>query len=599
MPNRNSLSRILHKPILLPCVPRRTFAEQMNWAVRPLPKKLRAPIRRLAHRTRLWRRERLRVACGTTRQMRRRLDELSAEGVEGTEAEERVLAELGSVRRAAKRIRRERYRRGPLRWRMGYRANQVSRVLLLCAALYCIWPLTGFPNVEVDFLAEWNEEALAAPEEDRAWPLYERAVAAYVDQPEFLKDRLCGGEGSMVDDPDLLAWIEANAEAADLFVAAAKRPAYGAPYRYYLDEDGRKLRGWFGLSLDASSSGDIRRLALVAWRRARVRMGRGHFDEAWDDLLAVCRTGWFLQQRRPTVDQLVGVGIIACGASAARRAMFDNLDQIPDDRLRRWMAEWDAAVPGGVAPLDLRGEKDSVRDMVQRTFADGWWTGGNLSPWGTARVMADTPTEPDAPSYWKCFAGAWLTSLFHANRQRTTRTAESFWEAVERDMARPLHDSRRGKATEQFDEWFAGGALMKARHALWLTFAIMGPALERADTQMTTVRTDHRATAVCIALLAHRADTGAFPDSLAALVPDDLSGLPIDPFDGKPIKYRIRDDGHGFVLYSIAGDFQDGQGRVEHGWWPRQEGPSGPSATATPPEPYDAIFWPPPGAAAR
>jgi hypothetical protein len=52
---------------------------------------------------------------------------------------------------------------------------------------------------------------------------------------------------------------------------------------------------------------------------------------------------------------------------------------------------------------------------------------------------------------------------------------------------------------------------------------------------------------------------GAPPNQLADLVPAYLEQVPIDPFDGQPIRYRRAEPG--YVLWSIMDDGQDNGGK--------------------------------------
>ena len=49
------------------------------------------------------------------------------------------------------------------------------------------------------------------------------------------------------------------------------------------------------------------------------------------------------------------------------------------------------------------------------------------------------------------------------------------------------------------------------------------------------------------------------PDSLSNLVPDFLESIPIDPFDGKELRYRKLDKG--FVVYSVGENLSDDGGQ--------------------------------------
>jgi hypothetical protein len=57
----------------------------------------------------------------------------------------------------------------------------------------------------------------------------------------------------------------------------------------------------------------------------------------------------------------------------------------------------------------------------------------------------------------------------------------------------------------------------------------------------------------------HQANSGDYPRTLDQLVPRFLSEIPVDPFDGKPLRYR-RETKDRFMLYSIARDGIDDGG---------------------------------------
>jgi hypothetical protein len=74
-----------------------------------------------------------------------------------------------------------------------------------------------------------------------------------------------------------------------------------------------------------------------------------------------------------------------------------------------------------------------------------------------------------------------------------------------------------------------------------------------------------RSTLVALALERYRRATGEWPATLAALVSGQLAAVPVDPFDGKPLRYRRLADG--VVVYSIGPDGTDNGGRLVRGAW--------------------------------
>jgi hypothetical protein len=64
--------------------------------------------------------------------------------------------------------------------------------------------------------------------------------------------------------------------------------------------------------------------------------------------------------------------------------------------------------------------------------------------------------------------------------------------------------------------------------------------------------------AVCLAVERYRQTRGRWPESLSDLKPGELAAVPLDPFDGQPIRYRRLADG--VVVYSVGDDRTDDGG---------------------------------------
>ena len=79
--------------------------------------------------------------------------------------------------------------------------------------------------------------------------------------------------------------------------------------------------------------------------------------------------------------------------------------------------------------------------------------------------------------------------------------------------------------------------------------------LESADRHETS----WAAARAILAVLAHRAEKGALPESLQALVPEYLEAVPIDPFDGKELRYSAAKQ----MVYSVGADGVDAGGSME------------------------------------
>jgi len=66
---------------------------------------------------------------------------------------------------------------------------------------------------------------------------------------------------------------------------------------------------------------------------------------------------------------------------------------------------------------------------------------------------------------------------------------------------------------------------------------------------------------VAVALAAHKAEKGKYPDKLEALSPEYLKAVPNDFCSGKPFIYKTDDKG-GYILYSVGENMKDDGGKT-------------------------------------
>jgi len=92
---------------------------------------------------------------------------------------------------------------------------------------------------------------------------------------------------------------------------------------------------------------------------------------------------------------------------------------------------------------------------------------------------------------------------------------------------------------------------------------IILPGLVRPLGRSDLLAMEVAGTETMLALEVYRSEHGAYPEALAALLPDVLAELPPDPYSGKPLGYRLLDDdayGRGYLLYSVGADGIDNGG---------------------------------------
>lgn len=87
------------------------------------------------------------------------------------------------------------------------------------------------------------------------------------------------------------------------------------------------------------------------------------------------------------------------------------------------------------------------------------------------------------------------------------------------------------------------------------------PGLPRAMTEAAVTHAVLRAARTALAVERYRLKNGELPEDLETLAPEFLDSVPLDPFDGQPLKYRRLDPG--FVIYSVGRDGRDNGGKLE------------------------------------
>ncbi len=103
---------------------------------------------------------------------------------------------------------------------------------------------------------------------------------------------------------------------------------------------------------------------------------------------------------------------------------------------------------------------------------------------------------------------------------------------------------------------------LEARIPRWAILSrMLLPALERVFALAHRHDAQCEAAAVAIAALRFREKNGRYPDRLEALVPEFIEAVPLDPFDGKLIRYRKVPGG--IIVYSVGEDRRDDGGAMK------------------------------------
>ncbi len=553
-------------------LPRRWSAGELI-AASTLPAEVTPLIVEVVRRTRLWRREKVDVA--------RELIAHFEDAIKGEGDPVQALSDFGEARQAAKLIRRAKKRNRPLIWHAWRRTlHAAAAALCLSVAFYGVLIaryFSGSPVIARNYTAEVNATILAVPEEQRAWPLYREALLALEVSPlpAFEVNQW------VVLPADAPQWVDAErvlrrlGATLELVRRGARQPHLGFPLT--LDVDWDLERHFESISLGGApeplwdKSPEVRPIFYgSAGRRsylspvpelveadARLAQIDGDADRLTADLIALVGIADQYAREPLFIDGIYSLHLLGSSTRLIGETLARSRDLLTSDHLVALAHRLSAFSEGG--PIEMRFGVWRVyfADFVQRLYTDDGKGDGRLTPEGLRLLRSMGPTvalmgEWSAPSRLDGLAAPLAAQLI-VGRREVEKEFERQLSLMEREAAEPMWEWKEVPGTT-FEHLLASPAYYRRYPPL---FAML-PAIGRAATvaESATQRRDAALTAIALEL--HRRRHGRYPARLDDLVPNFLPALPIDRFDGQPLRYLLTDDGP--LLYSVGADRIDDGG---------------------------------------
>jgi hypothetical protein len=295
---------------------------------------------------------------------------------------------------------------------------------------------------------------------------------------------------------------------------------------------------------------------------AVLDLHEGRLTNAWADVMALSALAAHSPEEPVMISELVRIAI----GSIAFNATWEAL-QSP-----AWREEQLSALQAAWESVDLLAQAESVlameRPFAQSLFADarrshsvvsGAFGAAPTTGFGELAEMGkEMLTDPKGalsdfahryPGYWN-----WRWWQSYDDELASLESLQAAIEAVR--AVRQRHEF--APATKLLAQRLESIHRTHPAAGRWLEFApegIIGPFLPR----ISTFETQRSLLIAAIALKRRQLRHGAYPGELAALAPEFLRGVPRDPIDGQPLRYRLNADGS-FLLYSVGQDGQDNGG---------------------------------------
>jgi hypothetical protein len=536
-------------------------------AAAQLPPEIAAAIQHIIKRASLKKRERQDVARELTAHFQ---DALTADN-----SPAKALADFGDPKTAAKLIRRAKIRQRPLLWHL-FRAVRwfIAAMLLLYLGLTIRFFL-GKPTISVDYLAKLNEPALAAPESDRAWPIYRQVAARLMpysmdsQSNRELYDAL-GAYPNWKLFPETRRWVMAHHAELATLRAATHKPVFGfiaGPAGSQNDPDlfgkttpptaGSKASVIDAIAGHLPQHSNVRNLANMLAADTRVAAADGDFDRSIEDVESILRMAGHVQQDKTLVGQLVAIGIRSLGYELAAEITQSHGSQLTEDHLLRLIA----ATTGPTVAADIltyEGERYFFHDFVQRIFTDDGNGDGRLTPsMRDSQVLGGIIGTPDSPAYQVISqdlaftATGGLATVALGGRKELTDYYNNAMGRMEANLHLPLRQVTDNVEQQVMQDVITNIRLAPARYVI--------PTFTRPPVTAERTLAAQEAARLAAALQLHKLRTGQFPDSLTALIPNELPTLPVDRITGQPLQYHLSNTGQP-LIYSVGADRDDDGG---------------------------------------
>ena len=355
------------------------------------------------------------------------------------------------------------------------------------------------------------------PDERNAALVYERAFEAMGElakgRPQW-RDLYSTAEDrtSDVATEEVAEFLREHVEALALLRKAAFMPDYSFKTQYVPPRPDMQ-------SPDGSS---VFRAARLLALSARHQASKGNMREALDDIAASWRmvrhfaeTPTLLTCMRALHQDYLGSGSLqdVLASGPVREADLGDLPLEPD-----------------ISFIEARVKAGKMEDAIAlHVAAEPWSHRAHGHEYSTAQGML-----------WRVFVAegalAWYRSRIRLARRLTPKPYHETWGQCAGLDAEVRTEGTRGLRLFGFSL----GNLKSGSAAI-------ADALAR-----------RRLAVLGVAAARFRTEKGRYPEEPAELVPDCISAVPVDPFDGKPLK--MAPEGDGLVLYSVGWDGKDDVG---------------------------------------
>ena len=514
-----------------------------------LPPEVQQILRRIVRRTGLWRLEKLEV----TQELIAHFTDGMASGLTA----DQLIKGFGNETQAAKLIRRAKRRNRPLPWQIARVVGLSMSALLVFYSGYAIYFFAGRPSPRVNYVANINREIEKTPIEDRAWPLYRRALVELGPVSDWELRAHIGSKAwprlvqVVREHQTEIEWIRQGAAKPTFgFLVGAGGSAHDA--ELWPDLEASTVDPVIGEPLFSSAFPPIGHQGnLAALIRADATLGRQEKDgkRVLRDLHALLGLSRQVGENAPLLWALVSVSIYDHALQEIGQTLREN-PALLDTRDWIGLAQQLSKPKFASDLITFDKERMWVDDMLQRAYTDDGSGNGRLTREGVQYF--DASLNGRDKRLWEALHP--VVGLLVPSRKKLAQEHTQFYERVSTNMKLPIRDA----------DWQSVQNDLESRRSFLDSinpFSIVNfsPSFQRSQQAAEQVLGHRDGIVVGIALEIYRREHGSYPQSLDVLVPHYIPDVPFDRISGDRVRYRIVDGRP--VVYSVGADRNDDGGR--------------------------------------
>jgi hypothetical protein len=275
--------------------------------------------------------------------------------------------------------------------------------------------------------------------------------------------------------------------------------------------------------------------ALLLQMHAREELAAGRIDSAVSDTSDIFALSRHIAQQPCLVTVLVSLGI----HKTALETLQDILPAVTDIKQLNGITLDDPEEIRRRMTLGTEGEAA----IVNATYAQ--MATGELNP-GDFWQVASGNTSPNDPKWSGVGASLYRVFLIRKDMEGYA----TYMDTCLSIAPLPYFQIRDRLIAMQRD--------IRHEKSYGPISAMLIPAIDSALRHAAVLEARQADAIVAIALTRYRLDHGKFPAKLADLVPEYLDAIPIDPFDGNPLRSTFKENE--WTIYSIGPDGKDDGG---------------------------------------